>query len=397
MKEFLPRHILIFEPRIEGHNLIWLRYVTEDLLSAGFRLTLAVDCRPGPYASIQNQLSALIPNVKFISIFTRAGKLRGGSKIRALAQCFRESHAQEVFINNLDEIASHSLRCAAFGVYPSNNLQGRLSGIYFRPGFLVNPVWPLGNLIKSIGFRRLCQRMFFKNICLLDEYLFDAIENGYYHTQFHLLPDPWHGDFSLLQTEARRKLKIPGDKFVFLNYGIGDRRKGLHLVIRSMLASLSESRFFLLCAGQIAKDREIANGLDNLKRRGLAKVMDRFVSDYEEKLCFCASDAVLLPYINHFGSSGVLSRATAAGKMVIASDEGLLGKRVREHRLGLLFPSGNVKKLRECMKKASLLTRDALAEFRFAGIGYARSCSRDAFRRALLLPYDVEMSSPSTF
>ena len=33
-------HLLIYEPRIEGHHLSWLRFITEDFLSAGLRLTL---------------------------------------------------------------------------------------------------------------------------------------------------------------------------------------------------------------------------------------------------------------------------------------------------------------------------------------------------------------------
>ena len=40
-------HILVYEPRVEGHHLGYLKAITEDLLGAGFRLTLAVDRRPG--------------------------------------------------------------------------------------------------------------------------------------------------------------------------------------------------------------------------------------------------------------------------------------------------------------------------------------------------------------
>ena len=116
--------------------------------------------------------------------------------------------------------------------------------------------------------------------------------------------------------QAREILKIPLDKFVFLNYGIGDKRKGLHLVIQAMLEASHESRLFLLCAGQISRNNTIRSGLDKLETLGHAKVLNRYVSDVEETLCFCAADAVLLPYINHFGSSGVLSLAAGAGKMV---------------------------------------------------------------------------------
>lgn len=376
-------HILIFESRVEGHHLSWLRYVTEDLLTAGFRVTVAVDWRPESKELIQNNLSALIAKVSIISIFNKAGKLRGGSKLKALAECFNESGAQEVFINNLDDIASHCLRYASVGIYPPKLLQGHLSGVYFRPRFLENPTWPPGNIIKAIGFRRLCRHNWFKNIFLMDEYLFIDAKDKYAGPTFHFLPDPWDGNFSHSQKDARKALGIPQDRFVLLNYGIGDRRKGLHLTIRAMLESSPDSRLFLLCAGKVTKERELLKELSQLEKQGRAKVLNRYVSDSEESLCFCASDVVLLPYIKHFGSSGVLSLSAAAGKMVIASDEGLVGKRIRKHNLGWLFPSGNAYELKKYMDNTALLSESEMNQFQQAALHYAKSCSRKAFREAL--------------
>jgi len=380
-------HILIFEPRIKGHHLKWLRYIAEDFIAAGYKLTLGVDWRPESRGLIYNELSNLMEKITILSIYNEAGKFRKGNKLKALADCFSESRAQEVFVNNLDDIVSHCLRLASVGIFPPEILQGRVSGIYFRPRFLLNPVWPPGNLIKTIGFTRLLKKSWFKNIYLMDEYLFSSIQDRPIDQSFHFLPDPWSGDFSQPKDQARKILKIPLDKFVFLNYGIGDKRKGLHLVIRAMLETSDESRLFLLCAGQISKNSYIRNGLDKLENLVRAKVMNRYVSDVEEALCFCAADAVLLPYINHFGSSGVLSLAAGAGKMVIASDDGLVGRRVLEHKLGLLFSSGNTKALGKSMSQAMSLSRSERNQFQNSALEYALSCNREAFRQALLAPF----------
>ncbi len=169
-----------------------------------------------------------------------------------------------------------------------------------------------------------------------------------------------------------------------LFYGTGARRKGLHLTVDAMLRLPPESSAFLLCAGQQSPTGETAAGLAQLARQNRARLLDRYVSVDEEKLCFAASDAVLLPYLNHFGTSGVLSRAMSAGKPVIVSDEQLLGRLTREHQLGLVFPSGNAMALSQCIQRMTQLSTTEMAGFADAARRYAKAYSREAFRTALL-------------
>jgi len=124
--------------------------------------------------------------------------------------------------------------------------------------------------------------------------------------------------------------------------------------------------------------------LDELVREGRAKLINKYVSAEEEKLCFAACDVVLLPYLHHFGGSAVLSQAAAAGRMVIASDEELLGKQTRHHGLGLLFTTGDVAALRERMREAALMNTTKMAGYAAAAANYAKSCSRQAYREALI-------------
>jgi hypothetical protein len=302
--------ILIFEPGMVGHRLAWLQYITEDFLGLGYKITWAVDFRPGAKEIIEEQLAAVLPEVSILSVFDEKGQWRGGSKLKSLEECQRISQAKQVFLNEFDEIASNLLRRAAMGLFPSRALQGRLSGVYFRPRFLAAPRRPIGNIMKATGFRRLCEQGWFRHIYLVDEYLFSSQKNKD-KDLFYFLPDPWSGDFSCHFADARRILDIPMNKVVFLHYGMGDRRKGLHLVVEALETLAENSGMFLLCAGNISHDRRLLEKLAALERRGSAKLLNRYVSDEEERLCFCAADGVLLPYIHHYGSSGVLSRAAA--------------------------------------------------------------------------------------
>jgi glycosyltransferase involved in cell wall biosynthesis len=219
----------------------------------------------------------------------------------------------------------------------------------------------------------------------MDEYLFSSQKNKQ-EGLFHFLPDPWSGDYSLRSADTRKALDIPLHKVVFLHYGMEDQRKGLHLVVEALEASASDSRIFLLCAGKISHDPRLLEKLAALESRGMVKLINRYVSDEEERLCFCAADGVLLPYIHHYGSSGVLSRAAAAGKMVIVSDEGLLARRVRDHHLGLLFQTNDVHELRQRMRDVVSLNQAEWDQFRVMSLKYAGTCSREAFREALFAP-----------
>ena len=378
--------ILIFEPRIVGHRLTWLRYITEDFLDSGYTIVWAVDLRSRARDIIEEQLVPLFPKVSLVSVFNENGGWRGGSKITSLDECRKISQAKHVFLNELDEIASNLLRRAALGIYPPSSLKGRLSGVYFRPRFLTAPVWQLGNIIKAAGFRRLCTQDWFRYIYLMDEYLISSLKDNN-KGLFHFLPDPWSGDFSCPSEDARMALDIPVNKIVFLFYGIGDRRKGLHLIVDAMEKLVSDPRIFLLCAGTMNHDRTLLKRIDILEKRGSAKMINRYISEEEERFSFCSADVVLLPYIHHYGSSGVLSRAAAAGKMVIASDEGLLAKRIREHHLGFLFQTENIHELQQRMNEAVLLNNEGRNNFRTTSLHYATTCSREAFRNALLSPW----------
>lgn len=385
-------HLLVFEPRLEGHHLSWLQYIAEDFLAAGHRLTLGIDYREHTVPVYREQLGDLLKRVSILSVFDENGRPKEGSRIRALAQCLAQSGADHAFINNLDDIASTMLRGASVWIYPPHILKGKLSGVYFRPRFLDNAFSPLGNIPKMIGFRRLAAGGWFHRIFLVDEYLQRRHAARFAPAGLTFLPDTWSGSFSIPKAEARRSLGIDPRHFVFLHYGIGTRRKGLHLLTRAIDLHHPPAHWHLLCAGRIAEDREINEGIRRLESSGRVTVLDRYVSKAEEELCFQSADVVLLPYIRHFGSSGVLALAAGAGKMVIASDEGLIARRVRERGLGICFASGNPDALMSALKTAEeTLEKDPEGHVA-AAHAFATQCNRMAFREALTSIYPINHS-----
>lgn len=376
--------LLVYEPRTEGHHLGWLRYILEDLLSAGANLSLAADLRPAGRAELERQLADLLPQVKLLSAYDENGRRHAGGNAASIAYCLRASGAEAGFMCALDEVASSCWRRAAVGLLPPAELRGRIGGIYHRPSFLQAPWNSVNAGLKRIGFRRLVTGGWFQSLFILDEYLAQGLRAEHPAWPIFFLPNPCPEGYGGEQAQARVRLGVPPGKRVFLFYGTGSRRKGLHLATKAMLRFPAEHPSFLLCAGQQDPEGATAAELDKLAGQGRALLMNRYVSTEEEKLCFAACDAVLLPYQNHFGTSDVLSRAMAAGKPVVVSDEQLLGRLTRERRLGLVFPPGDVMQLGERIAEISAMQSGQLAPWRDAAATYAREYSRGAFKNALL-------------
>jgi glycosyltransferase involved in cell wall biosynthesis len=377
-------HLLLYEPRTEGHHLGWLRFITEDLLAAGLTLTLALDRRPEHEEKIQDHLGELLTEVKRIDSGAPPPNCSVAAKASQVAGCLRRSGAANVFLCAWDEIASDCWRRAALGLYPQKELRGRMGGIYHRPRFLAAQGsfprrWP-----KRTGFERMIHQGWLRQLLFVDEYLTQDLQKEFPSAPFFFLPDPCPRNDRTDQTAARRKLGVPDDRRVFLFYGGGYRRKGLHLAVQAMRALPPAAPAFLLCLGQLNPAGETARHLEELIRANRARLINRYASTAEEKAGFAASDVVLLPYIHHFGTSGVLSRAMSAGKMVIVSDEELLGRLTRDHGLGMLFPTGNAAALGQCLREAVALPPETLNAFALQAEKYARRYSREAYRRSLV-------------
>ncbi len=378
------RHILIYEPRVEGHHVGWLRFITDDLLNAGFQLTLALDTRPEARKRIEGQMADLLPRLKIIpAIAETSDEAKTGSPAH-VAACLKKSGAARVLLAHFNDIASALLRRAAWGLMPDASLRGRLGGIYLRPQFLTANALAPNQAIKKLGFHRLIQNGWLNPLLLCDPQLCAAAQTKYPGAPISFLADPYPENFSADRAASRKQFNLPDDKFVLLFYGGGYKRKGLHLAVEAMLKMPAPGKAFMLCAGLQPKNEKLARDLEGLRAQGRAAIINRYVSAEEEKQLFAAGDAVLLPYINHQGTSGVLSCSAGAGRPVIASDEHFIGRVVRQYRMGWLFESGNVAQLQTAIASAAAASQAELLQWQSGALAYGKTCSRGAFRSALV-------------
>lgn len=376
--------VMLYEPRVEGHHLSWLRYISEDLLSAGFELVLALDQSPAAKKRIQETLPEVLGRVRVIVARDDKGWASGRGGASAVGRCFAQSGAEEAFLCTVDEISSDCLRRAAIGLMPPAALRGRMSGIYIRPRFLAERRFTPNHLLKRFGYARLFQQGWFKRILLLDEFLHAELKRKAPAAPYFFLPDPGSEYHGPARREARIQLGLPQEARIFLYFGGPYRRKGLDLAVEAMSGLPENHRAFLLCIGQQPEDARMARRLAALVAAKRAVSINRYVSDAEMQAGFGASDVVLLPYRGHFGSSSVLSQAAAAGRPVIASDEQLVGQRVRVHKLGLLFATGDAAGLREAIDQMTVMEPAELGQWLPHLEKFAAKFSREGFRRSIL-------------
>jgi glycosyltransferase involved in cell wall biosynthesis len=308
------------------------------------------------------------------------GRLLHGSRLNAVANAQSRTQADIVFFNCFDEVSSALFRRTSFGLPPPRNLAGRVSGVFVRPR-VADQRLRVG-FLKRFGFRRLYQRRWFRRLLVLDEMLPDHLLPGLQRSDFAAIPDPWEGDFSISREDARRKLGLPQEKYLYLHYGTASPRKGLPTVVKASSYIHSAENCALLAAGRFSgRDATDQPLLKKLAEEGRAYLFDRYIEDAEEPLFFRACDAVVLAYEGHYGSSAIQSRAAAADRPVISSDEGLVGSRTKTHRLGLTFKTGDAHALAETILHARNETPEVLAP----GLrDYANLHSRETFRAALL-------------
>lgn len=126
-------------------------------------------------------------------------------------------------------------------------------------------------------------------------------------------------------------------KNVILFFGYVRKYKGLKYLIDAMPEILKSVDVTLLIVGEFYEDEKITH--DHIKKLGLEKIIF-VISDYipNEKVryFFCASDVVVLPYIDAT-QSGITQIAYYYDKPVIATDVGGLSEAVHDGETGFLI------------------------------------------------------------
>lgn len=229
------------------------------------------------------------------------------------------------------------------------------AGIYFRPSFhydvsLLNFRSKLTQWRKVITLLLTRRNRNLRLLFSLDSFAVPQLEKWFSSASVVALPEPAVGIYDVNRTDT---VESPSE-LSLLCAGAIDRRKGIIHVLDALAEVDMDTSISLKIAGPIVQDREVilaaANRLQN--KPGISvEIDDRYLSELEIADYIHKSDVVLLTYTNHIGSSNMLHKAAFAGTPVIGTDEGLVGRQIMQHKLGITVDSTNTSEIASAIEE----------------------------------------------
>jgi glycosyltransferase involved in cell wall biosynthesis len=140
------------------------------------------------------------------------------------------------------------------------------------------------------------------------------------------------------RSRACALLELPEHRKLIMSIGVQDHRKGVDYLIRACDCWKPAEPSSIVLAGRMSPPiREIVTEeYYHLIRDGRLIVLDRYLNDEEFRACFAAGDLIVAPYRSHPQPSGIVLHAVAAGKMVLAANNGWFAYMLPRFSLGRL-------------------------------------------------------------
>jgi glycosyltransferase involved in cell wall biosynthesis len=182
-----------------------------------------------------------------------------------------------------------------------------------------------------------------------------------YASRIGVVPDPLelsYGHYS--QEAARERLQLPQNVPILLFFGELRRNKGPDILLDAVKNLEQDFRLVIAGLPDDTARLDIASCKEQLDKPDKIIARLNYIPEGEVDCYFLSADVVVLPYRKDVkGTSGILQHACAAGKPVIASDVGEIGRMVKEHSLGIIVEPESPQALRDGIQ-SFLADREAI-------------------------------------
>lgn len=346
------KRLLVIEPQLSGHHFRYLEWIVSAACESGWQVIIATDHDFRDNATLADLRSRYDDRLAIHFADFSGAKNSGGLLGLIKREIYYWKKLEEIFWELNTHLAIHHvllpfadicLYALAFNSKPFGECAW--SAISMRPDFhcyemgLSEKKPGLLTRIKKLLFFRLANSPSVGKLCVIDPCLAEYVTARQPNSRVLYLQDPTDVNVPTISREqARCTLELDTTRPVVLLYGAVDWRKGVRELLEAQASLPLEQQPMIVVAGRQAPEIRtwLAGEAWQLAiEQGRIKLLDRFITEEEESLLFCACDAVWLGYRGHLGSSGVLWQALAFERPVIGCDEGLIGWFTRTNKLGV--------------------------------------------------------------
>jgi glycosyltransferase involved in cell wall biosynthesis len=350
--------VAVFEPRVRGHHLAYLRLLVPALSELASELTLVLPegvTEAAEYAKNLADLSgsfaldASLP-AGLAATSRDASYLppseRGPLELIELRDALRKHDPDHVYLMSADRLTR--VVGAASGLTSSSLFRaGRTIEALLLSSPAGLPVRSLRSLWRRDKSLRTTKRAGWSRTFTLNPVVADLVRGRRFRGTMRLVPDPILAPASVSKKEARTALGIPAEGRYLVCPGMVSVRKGCDSLLAAFEAGDFGSTDRLLLIGTI--DPEIGDLLTSRHARDVSKgriiAIDRYLGREEFRDALSAADVVCATHPRPVQSSGVVIEAAAAGRPVLGNASGTMGWTISTFKLGWTCDTSDVSTL----------------------------------------------------
>lgn len=367
----LDKKVMIYSPDLDGHRQIYCANLIDYFFQKGCKVYLMtagfagkswekVTNNPYLYEYLKSQ------NVKLVRIFNGNYQENQTNQIKLVADLQARYNIDYTIFAFADTLTNEMTTLASpFG----KKLIGKNYGIFLTSSnyiyqglYCYSEKGLFGQILGGLRWHMIYRKFNLKAVLFLNVLLkyFRVLDGCFFLDEnflkknsckkFHHLPDPSRPfrnmkgvgneeELHNIKQNYSAFLKLNINKDVILCFGKEQDRHGVDYLLR-LVEQCPDLVYVHLgkTNGEILNKTKHAYLKNRLNQQYRIFEIDRWIADQRIiDLFFDSIKYLLLPYKNHYGSSGMMLEALSYGKPVLVPDIGLMNVRVINHQLGRTF------------------------------------------------------------
>lgn len=353
------KKILIYAPRIGGHRQVYCNVITQWALESKMDVILYIGddwCRGGNTISQGSPYIDLYMTNNNVDIINASQKPPQKSDSEYLLDMENYIKPDLIFVISGDEF-NHSLYYFIKDMIMPKRHSSKWVGIFIACFYYPDSANRLKQRVLKLMLKQKLKN--FDRTYWLDEYFVNSTNNKNQYwlpdisKSFNISVNNDDTELELLCPQIDNFLINNKEKDILLFLGAEFNRKGLDFILE---LALEDEQFVVLRAGDplenVDETQEIIEKMSILEKNGRLLNTPKFIKNpiIISKL-FQATKYILLPYRDHYSSSGVMLQAIEFKKPVVVPNIGLMGKRVVENNLGITYNHKNYDEFKKAVYK----------------------------------------------